>query len=69
MSADGRRVRSVDRILAALRTGPRTNLQLAEITPRYGARIYDLRRLGHDIATANGDGAVTTYTLNERSNA
>jgi hypothetical protein len=64
MNADGRRTRTVVLIEMALSTGPKTNHELAEITPRYGARIYDLRRLGYAITTQI-KGGTTTYTMNK----
>ncbi len=34
-----------------LLTGPKTNMELAAVTPRYGARLYDLRKAGVVIET------------------
>lgn len=56
---DRSRPRMVAQVLAALRLGPVTSARLAAITPRYGARVYDLRRLGCVIETRNRtEGAV-----------
>jgi hypothetical protein len=45
-------------ILAMLREGPRTNVELARVTHRFGARIHDARRAGFRIETkARGDGS------------
>lgn len=49
------------RILEMLRERPRTNMELAAITPRYGARIFDIRKAGYRIETVesrDGTGVV-----------
>jgi len=62
-NTSGRRVLMIDRILLALSRGPRTSADLARITARYGARIYDLRRLGWTIQTGPGRGGEHEYRL------
>lgn len=66
LNESGRRGATLHGVLDALRGGPKTNAELAEITPRYGARIYDLRKLGVRIRTDRPrvDGIVT-YTLEQ----
>lgn len=56
-----------DRILALLREGTVTNGELATITPRYGARILDLRKAGHEIETVfeNKKSGLVIYRLKE----
>lgn len=75
LNLSGRRGTTLVRVLAALLEGPKTNLQLMEITPRYSARIYDLRKKGLKIRTdlnvsggAGGDGGcgMAVYSI-ERS--
>jgi len=50
-------------ILDMLRTGERTNLELASVTPRYGARVYDLRKAGHTINVTKINESLFTYAL------
>lgn len=50
------------RILAMLQKGPATNRQLSRLAPRFGARILELRQIGHDIDFTR-DGRVVIYTL------
>ena len=48
-------------IYRMLREGPKTNAQLAAVTARYGARLYDLRKAGVSVVTAparDGSGLV-----------
>ena len=52
-------------ILARLRTGPATNVQLNQICFRYSARIHDLRSRGHKIVLERGEGGVNIYRLEE----
>lgn len=65
LDREGRRTRTLDRVLDRLRQGPATNLELASITPRYGARVYDARQLGHRIHVHHLDGGRVLYTLQE----
>jgi hypothetical protein len=53
------------RILARLQRGPATNIELAKITPRYGGRLYDLKKAGvrWRIVERNYDTGVNTYSL------
>lgn len=49
----GRRGNHCEQILALLKRGvPVSNGDLCQITARYGARIHDLRKLGHRIETS-----------------
>lgn len=50
-------------ILERLKAGPATNHELLNITPRFGARIYDLRQLGHKISTKNRGHGTFEYEL------
>lgn len=58
-------------VLSLLKSGPartRTNAELAAITPRYGARLHDLRRSGYQIRTTelrDGSGRATYRLLSE----
>jgi len=64
LERSGRRESAGERILRRLRRGPVSNLELARITLRYGARIYDLRRQGYVIETeARGESGITLYVL------
>lgn len=65
MNSDGRRTRTVVLVEMALSSGPKTNIELAEITPRYGARIYDLRKLGYAVETKRLHGGVVEYRINK----
>jgi hypothetical protein len=74
MNASGRRARSIQAVLDALRTGPKTSDELAVIcrTHRYSARVYDLRRLGFVILFTPLGGGKWLHTLTtdiERSEA
>jgi hypothetical protein len=50
-------------ILERLRIGPATNMELATITHRFGARLHDLRHAGFDYESARGAGGIFTYRL------
>lgn len=50
------------KILAVLQKGPATHRQLSRIAPRFGARIMELRAIGHDIDYER-DGRVIIYKL------
>lgn len=64
MNRTGRRSRTLDRVLALLELGPCTSTELATVTFRYSARIYDLRRLGYVIDTdLNCRTGISTFTL------
>lgn len=61
---------AADRVLAALRTGPKTNVQLCH--PSVGGlrgvgRVHDLRTAGYDIRKAHQHGGIWLYTLQEHS--
>lgn len=58
--------RQSEEVLSALRTGAKTNMELAAISHRFGARICDLRKAGYNIATIplrDGTGRVTYRLL------
>jgi hypothetical protein len=54
-------------ILERLRRGPATNHQLSQIGLRFGGRIHELRRAGHNIETFDRDHetGVVWYRLND----
>jgi hypothetical protein len=54
-------------VLERLRRGPATNTELAAITHRFGARLYDCRKAGYDIRITANDHAtgLVTYALFE----
>ena len=52
-------------ILAALRSGPKLNHELAPIGIRYSARIGELRKAGYEIETEHVANGVHKYTLRE----
>jgi hypothetical protein len=63
-TSSGRRLTNLQAVFLALLSGPVTSAELARITPRYGARIYELRRrFGCQIETAVGAGGASTYTM------
>jgi len=69
MNASGRRGSQKERILAALREGPKTNAQLAAMSLKYTGRISDLRHDGHRIVAARIDGSgKTLYRLDGAEN-
>lgn len=51
------------RILARLREGPASNVELNAIAFRFGGRIHELRAEGYRIVTEHGLGGRCTYTL------
>jgi len=51
-------------ILARLREGPATNVELSAISLRYSARMFDLRAAGYDITGERLPGGIHVYTLN-----
>jgi hypothetical protein len=51
------------RILDRLTKGPATNTQLSKIALRFGARIFELRKAGHNITSSPREGGVVIYTL------
>lgn len=57
--------KAAHRILEMLREGPKTNVEMATVTPRYGARIHDLRKAGYQIVKARvpGGHGVFQYRL------
>lgn len=62
----GRLTRSNERLLAALRTGPKTNVELVPICGmRVSGRVFDLRRHGYAIKATAGTGGLWTYELEE----
>lgn len=50
-------------VLNRLEQGPATNMDLVEITHRFGARIKELRDAGFCIDKERGDGGIWIYTL------
>ena len=51
------------RILKVLKTnGQATNHELSRITPRYGARLHDLRREGHELLAERIKEGLFRYT-------
>jgi hypothetical protein len=50
-------------LLARLRQGPATNVELSAVAMRFGARLEELRRAGFCIEAKRGDGGVFTYRL------
>jgi hypothetical protein len=62
MSWRGPRQTQQQKILNALQKGPATNRDLSRLAPRFGARIMELRQIGHSIA-AERDGRVVVYRL------
>jgi hypothetical protein len=52
-------------ILALLRMGSCTNIELSRVSLKYTGRISDLRAAGYRIVCHRGDGGVNTYTLQE----
>lgn len=60
-----RRHGAADRVLDALRAGPRTNLDLITICQRISGRIFDLRRRGHSITVEPVSPGVFRYTLHD----
>lgn len=51
-------------ILDRLRKGPATTAELNAICTRFGARLLELRRAGHDIVTSK-KGGIAQYELRE----
>lgn len=55
------------RILARLKEGPATNAELMQIGGmRFGARLHDLKKAGHKFKSANLDGGLWIYELEEQ---
>ena len=50
-------------ILARLRSGPATNVELAELSLKYTSRISDLRAAGYVIECERMSGGLRLYTL------
>lgn len=50
-------------ILARLKQGPATNVELAAMALKYGGRISDLRAAGYRIECERGEGGINTYRL------
>ena len=64
LNESGRRQTTATRILEALADGPKTNAELAAITVRFSARIFDLRHRGYTIKTELvGNDGVAVYTM------
>jgi hypothetical protein len=53
-------------ILARLKRGPATNVELAGISLKYTGRISDLRKVGHVITPERVKGGVTIYRLEQK---
>ena len=61
-----RRGTQADRILARLRSGPATNVELQTIAQRFGARLGNLKDRGMKYEVTKGDGpSVFVYTLTQ----
>lgn len=58
-----RRDRARDRVLAALRAGPKTSAELNEVCYRYSGRIMELRREGHVIRARREGKSLWRYEL------
>ena len=54
-----------EQILAMLRTGPKTNDDLARVALKYTSRISDLRKAGHNIQCQRIKRGLTKYRLIE----
>lgn len=55
-----------ERLLARLRTGPATNVDLVPVCGlRSSARVHDLRQCGYQIKAEHVRGGVWMYTLSE----
>lgn len=52
-------------ILARLRCGPATNVELAGIALKYTSRVSDLRKAGYRVECERGAGGATWYRLEE----
>ena len=52
-----------DRILAALRAGPKTARDLAAISLKYTSRISDLRKAGYVVRCDEKPGGLSVYSL------
>lgn len=52
-------------ILAMLRAGPATNVELSAIGQRFGGRIHELRRAGYAILREQVGQGLYRYTLHE----
>lgn len=50
-------------ILARLRQGPATNLELGQIAQRFTARLHELRKAGHDWRRETVRAGVYRYSL------
>jgi len=62
-----RLTRSNERLLEALRDGPKTNVELMAICGmRLSGRVFDLRKHGYAIKATPGVGGLWTYELEER---
>ena len=58
-----------DRMLARLKTGPATNIELAGISLKYTSRLSDLRHLGHAITCEKRPNGISVYRLVPRRGA
>ncbi len=60
----GRRQTTKEQVLGLLFASPRvSNHELAKVTPRYGARIFELRKIGFEIKTTPKVDGTTWYAL------
>lgn len=64
-AGEARNSRNKREVLAALRAGPKTNVELNAICFRYGARIYELRHEGWTIDKRCTAPGIYLYTLKE----
>lgn len=59
-----RRERNVDRVLARLKAGPATTVQLIEVGGcRAPARVWELKRKGYAITVTHVEGGLYVYEL------
>jgi hypothetical protein len=55
-----------DKVLARLRQGPATNVELNAICFRYGGRLHEMRENGLTILTQRHHNGIYVYTLKEQ---
>lgn len=68
-----RRSRSAGLVLDALRRGKSsgtqvTNMDLSTICLRFGARLFELRKMGYEITTTAGKSGLFIYKLKKEPN-
>jgi len=57
---------SAQKVLGRLLAGRATNVELARIALRYGARLKELRDRGHDIRIVRREAGLNVYELFDR---